>query len=93
MAAQFESFTDPSFWKAYRSLPEQVQAAARAAYARFEEDPSHPGLQFKRVGSKRPVYSARIGLDYRALGVLLGGAVIWFWIGPHSEYDRFLKGL
>jgi hypothetical protein len=30
----------------------------------------------------------RIGLGWRALGLLQGDAMIWFWIGPHSEYDR-----
>ncbi len=92
MPTHFESYTEPSFWKAYRALSTSVQSAAREAYRRFETDPSHPGLQFKRVGTKRPVYSARIGLDHRALGVVSGGIVIWFWIGPHAEYDRLLKG-
>jgi hypothetical protein len=93
VAARFESYTDPAFWKAYRALPEPVQTAAREAYRRFAEDPSHPGLQFKRVGKKRPVYSARIGLDHRALGVVSRSEVVWFWIGPHGTYDRLLKGL
>ncbi len=93
MAARFASLTDPSFWKAYRALPEPVRKAAREAYRRFERDPAHPGLQFKLAGKKRPVYSARIGLDHRALGVMAGDAVIWFWIGPHGEYDRLLKNL
>ena len=26
-----------------------------------------------------------------ALGVLYEGDIIWFWIGPHDEYDRLLK--
>lgn len=93
MPVRFESLTEPSFWKAYRALPDSVQSAARDAYRRFAEDPAHPGLQFKRVGKRRPVYSARIGLDHRALGVVTEGKVIWFWIGPHSVYDRLLKGM
>jgi hypothetical protein len=39
----------------------------------------HPSLQFKKVDS---FWSARITDDYRALGVLEGDTVIWFWIGP-----------
>ena len=91
MAKEFESRTEPAFWKAYRLLSPPVRSAAREAYQRFSADPSHPGLQFKRVGKRRPVYSARIGLDYRALGVVTGSSVIWFWIGPHAAYDRLLK--
>lgn len=30
-------------------------------------------------------------MDYRALGVLDRGNIIWFWIGSHQEYDRLLR--
>ncbi len=40
-----------------------------------------------------PIYSVRIDLDWRALGVLKQGVVIWFWIGPHSEYEKLLSKL
>ncbi|MGI9175123.1 MAG: hypothetical protein ACR2GR_07385 [Rhodothermales bacterium] len=86
-----QSFTQPSFWKAYRGLPENVRQQARAAYRLFAEDPRHPSLQFKRVSQRRPVYSARINIDYRVLGVRDGEEIVWFWIGPHHEYDRLLK--
>ncbi len=93
MPSTFESYAEPSFWKAYRALPEHVRSAAREAYRRFEENPAHPGFQFKRLGKKRSVCSVRIGLDHRALGVVSGGTVIWFWIGSHAEYDRLLKSV
>lgn len=85
------SFTQPSFWKTYRRLPEQVQRQAREAYRLFAEDPGHPSLQFKRVSQRRPVYSVRVNIDYRVLGVRDGDDMVWFWIGPHHEYDRMLK--
>ena len=56
-------------------------------------DPSHPSLRFKRVRTTRPIYSARIGLDYRALAVVDGDAVIWFWIGSHADCDQLLRTL
>lgn len=87
------SFTQPSFWKLYRRLPEHVQKQARESYRLFASNPRHPSLQFKRVSQRRPVYSARISGDYRAVGVRDGGDIVWFWIGPHHEYDRLLKGL
>ena len=82
------SFTQRSFWEAYRRLPQHVQRQAREAYRYFENDPNHPSLDFKRVGIRRPVYSVRISANYRALGVLDRGDMVWFWIGPHHEYDR-----
>ena len=40
-----------------------------------------------------PVYSARVDLDWRALGVMKDDTVIWFWVGPHDDYARLLKTL
>lgn len=40
-----------------------------------------------------PIYSARVGLGYRALAVREGGTWIWFWIGNHADYDRLLRNL
>ncbi|MCY3669384.1 MAG: hypothetical protein OXH81_27335 [Gemmatimonadetes bacterium] len=85
------SFTLTSFWDAYRHLPEHVQRQARESYRFFVSDPRHPSLGFKRVSQRRPVYSVRVSIDYRALGVLDEGDIVWFWIGPHHEYDRLLK--
>ena len=48
------SFTQRSFWEAYRELPQQVQRQAREAYHFFVNDPNHPSLDFKRVGIKVP---------------------------------------
>jgi hypothetical protein len=35
----------------------------------------------------------RVTLGYRALGLLEGEEVTWFWIGAHAEYDRLLDKL
>ena len=85
------SYTLPSFWGTYRQLPDAVKQQARDAYRFFLLDPQHPGLNFKRVGRRRPVYSVRVSRSYRALGVLENGDIVWFWIGPHDEYDRLLR--
>ena len=85
------SFTHRSFWEAYRQLPARIQQQARNAYTLFETNPGHPSLNFKRVGRRDPVYSVRISAGYRALGVVEQNDIIWFWIGPHHEYDRLLR--
>lgn len=59
----------------------------------WKQHPGAPGLQFKRVSETRPVYSVRIGADYRALGLLHGDTVTWFWVGMHDEYERMLKSI
>jgi len=57
----------------------------------WKQNPSHPGVRFKRVNDNAPIYSARIGLDFRALGILKGQTVIWYWIGEHDDYERLLR--
>ena len=74
-------------------MPPQVQAQARLAYQLFRQDPFHPSLRFKQVHSSRPIFSARVGLSYRALAVREKDQVIWFWIGSHADYDDLLGRL
>lgn len=88
-----KSLTTSQFWKLYDSLPEQVQRRADRAYQLWQINPQAPGLYFKRVGKQRPVYSVRIDKGYRALGILEGKDILWFWIGSHDEYIRLLKHL
>jgi hypothetical protein len=35
----------------------------------------------------------RVGLGYRAIGILEHDEVTWFWIGSHAAYDRLLTQL
>ena len=88
-----KSRTTERFRRAYITLPEQVRRQARAAYRLFAQNPQHPGLRFKRVHPTLPVYSARVNLDYRAVGVLDGDEIVWFWIGAHAEYHLLLSRL
>ena len=85
------SRTSKQFRALYLALPHEVQSLADKAYAQWLQDPTYPGLQFKQVDAVRGIYSVRIGLSYRALGVLAGDTVTWFWIGKHEVYDRKLR--
>ena len=38
-------------------------------------------------------YSARVDLDWRAVGVLKDGTLIWFWVGSHKAYEVLLRSL
>jgi len=87
------SRTTAEFRKLFADLPEQVKKQTRAAYRQFKEDPSHPSLRFKKVHPDLPIYSARITKNYRAVGQLDGDTVIWFWVGSHADYDKFLGQL
>lgn len=78
------------FWKAYHKLPGPIQQRVRASFEQFKVDPYHRSLAFKRIRGTRDSYSARIGLEYRAVGSLRQGVIVWHWIGPHAEYDRLV---
>jgi hypothetical protein len=88
-----KSYTTERFRKLFGALPESVREQARRAYRFFQENPQHPGLQFKCVHPTRPIYSARISAGYRVLGVREGDQIIWFWIGNHDDYDKLLARL
>lgn len=83
----------PSFRREFAKLPRAVQERARAAYRRFQADPAHPSLQFKRLHATLPLWSVRVTDSYRAVGVRDHESIVWFFIGTHAEYDRMLKSL
>ena len=87
------SHTTKRFRQALRRLPAAVRSQARAAYRLFRADPYYPSLQFKRIHPTLPIFSARVGLDYRAVAQKEGDEVIWFWIGSHSDYDKLIAQL
>jgi hypothetical protein len=59
----------------------------------WKENPRHASLNYKQVHSRDPIYSVRIGLAYRAIGVLEDDTMIWFWIGSHEAYNSMLSKL
>ena len=89
-----KSRTSRSFWRRCELLPAEIQRRTRLAFELWQADPYHPGLSFKCVDDEEAIYSARIGLHWRVLGVReRGGAedtIIWYWIGSHAEYDRLI---
>ncbi|HEY4330271.1 MAG TPA: hypothetical protein VGN88_11090 [Phycisphaerae bacterium] len=82
-----------SFLTQFAALPVTVQLLARKNYQLWKENPSHPGLQFKRVGRRTESYSVRIGLGWRVVGVKSADTIIWFWIGSHADYDKIVDTL
>ena len=60
----------------YAKLPKSVQKQADAAYRHFRTNPYHPSLHFKQIHSDAPVYSTRVGIGYRALGVWKGDTIV-----------------
>ena len=87
------SLATPRFWKSFEKLPEEVQEQAKKTYELWQRDPYHDSLQFKRIHSKRLVYSVRIGMHWRAIGIKDADTLTWFWIGSHSDFDTLIDSL
>ncbi len=77
----------------FRNLPERVKDTAKKNDRLWTHNPCHPGLEFKKPQVPMPVHLVRVGIGWRALGVMKGpDTIVWFWVGLHSEYDAILKG-
>ena len=76
------------FWTCFANLSEDVQNVARKNYALLKDNPQHPSLHFKKVGT---FWSVRVGLTHRALAVEDEDGFIWVWIGTHDEYQRMIR--
>lgn len=83
-------FALPQFWESYHALPAEVQDLADKSFKLLNSTPQHPALRFRRVGK---VFSARVGLHYRALAVHRDDDYYWFWIGSHADYDALIRSV
>ncbi|MBN2282152.1 MAG: hypothetical protein JXQ65_16340 [Candidatus Marinimicrobia bacterium] len=85
------SKTTNKFWKCYKPLLKAIKKYAKESFTLFKKDPNYPGLNFKKVHKKLPVFSVRITSDYRALGIVKENEILWFWIGTHNDYENIIK--
>lgn len=88
-----KSFTTKRFRDAYAVLPEHIKQLTLKYYKVWQTDTSHPSLHYKQIHNTKLIYSARVGISYRVLGVQQNNEMIWFWIGSHNDYDKLLKQL
>jgi hypothetical protein len=86
-----KSHLTDEFIRCFQKAPRRIQRLAKKNYRLWKKAPFHPSLQFKYVGKRLPVYAVRVGIGWRALGLMEGDTVVWFWIGPHAEYDSLIR--
>jgi hypothetical protein len=87
------SRTTERFRSQFAELPKPIQIKAASAYALWSSNPEHPSLRFKKVHATGAIYSVRIDRAWRAVGVLDGETVIWFWVGSHADFEALLRSL
>jgi mRNA-degrading endonuclease RelE of RelBE toxin-antitoxin system len=83
-----KSSTKKSFRSRFQSLPPEIRQLARKNFQLWLRNPHHPSIHFKKVGN---YWSARIGDNYRALAIVSGERLEWFWIGSHDEYEFIIR--
>jgi hypothetical protein len=80
-------YTSSDFWESYQHLPIEIQKLADKNYELLKNNPSHPSLNLKRI---EELWSVRIGLHYRAIGIEAENGIQWIWIGSHKVYDKMI---
>ena len=85
-----KSLTSPKFWRAYAALSPTTREAARKADWLWIQNPQHGSLRFQKRGR---YWRVCFGSGHRALAVAVPDGYLWFWIGPHDEYERLLRDL
>ena len=83
------SRTHRRFWNEFNRLPAHVQCLAREKFQLWLRDPFHPSMQFKPIAGS--VWAVRIGDHYRAVAQKHSDLVVWFWIGTHEDYNKFVR--
>ncbi|MBC8268783.1 MAG: hypothetical protein H8E36_08545 [Rhodospirillaceae bacterium] len=82
---------EKAYWKQFDELPFQIRKLAEKNYQLWKENPQHPGLRFKKIHAKLPIYSFRVGMMHRTVGVETGdGRVVWFWVGSFELFNELL---
>jgi len=80
--------TTSRFWRCFGELPESIQSLAKKKFELLKKNPKHPSVHFKKVGK---FWSARVGMNHRALAIEDQEDFIWVWIGTHDEYEDLIK--
>ncbi len=81
-------FTTPEFWECYEDCHPTFASSPTRTMRYLKSNPKHRSLRLKKVGQ---YWSARVGLEFRAVAIESDDDLVWFWIGPHDEYERLIK--
>ena len=80
-----------SYWNCFDELPREVRVQAEKNYDLWKVEPKHASLRFKPVHRTLPIFSYRIGLRYRTVGVRADDdRVLWFWIGTFEAFEKLV---
>ena len=81
-------FASRRFWNSYGKLPANIRVLADKNFTLIQNNPQYPSLHFKKTGR---FWSARVGLNHRAVGVDVDDGILWIGICTHAEYEMLIR--
>jgi len=83
---------EESYWSHFDKLPPQIRELAEKNYQLWKENPMKPGLRFKKIHVELPIFSFRVGMQHRTVGVETDdGKLVWFWIGSFELFEKYIN--
>jgi hypothetical protein len=83
---------EDAYWTQFDDLPQDIRKLAEENYHSWKENPRNPGLRFKQIHGKLPIFSFRVGMRHRTVGVETDdGKIVWFWVGSFETFERLIS--
>lgn len=87
--AQDKLLREDSYWTEFDDLPEDIRKLAEQNYQSWKENSRNPGLRFKQIHGGMPIFSFRVGMRHRTVGVETDdGRIVWFWVGSFETFGK-----
>ena len=82
---------EDAYWRHFDELPSAVRKLAESNYELWKKNPNHPSLRFKRIHPDRPIFSFRVGMRHRTVGVRAeDDRIVWFWMGSFENFRELI---
>ncbi len=82
-----------AYWAHFDNLPPDIRKLAEDNYRLWQQDSKHPSLRFKQIHGHLPVFSYRVAMQYRTIGVQTDdGKLVWFWVGSFDDFRQQVGG-
>ena len=83
---------EEAYWRHFDDLPGEIRKLAEKNYRQWKENPRNPGLRFKKIHPDPPIFSFRVGMRHRTVGVETDdGKIVWFWVGSFETFGKLIE--
>lgn len=78
---------EDAYWRHFDELPLAVRKLATSNYELWKKNRNHPSLRFKQIHPEQPIFSFRVGMRHRTVGVRApDDRIVWFWMGSFEHF-------